>query len=443
MNAPVSNRLCADWDFSALPPQGLRTLPRGAVCGPWLAASMLLAAGPASAQEGLRNSLAGDAAAEARQRQPESRPYTIKSGDFRLLVVPSLGVDWNDNIFTTKDNPQDDFILRPLVQLNASYPLTQRNLLNLNVGFGYDKYFNHDELSNWRLQSGSELSLDLFVKDFWINLHDRFQYSQDSAQQSAVAGTGEYGVINNTAGLLVTWNLQDVTASLGYDHANVISPRQQFQSQDRTSELVTGRVGLRVHPRVAAGLEATASFTAYDQRVLNDNTSYSVGAYADWQPGSYLHVLPRAGYTFYQFQHTSLTNQTADLNSWYADLTVRHEISAAVTYSFSAGHEVRLGIQSDANEVWYFRPSIDWKIIKDLGLQTFLSYDHGKQGVGNVAGNLTETYDWFGGGLNLSRPITDRFTLGLNYRFTLRSSDAASREYAQNLVGLQLTYRLP
>src|SRR5439155_7165183 len=153
-------------DFSALPPQGLRTLPRGDVCGPWLAASMLLVAGPASAQEAWRNSLEGDAAAAARQRQPESRPYTIKSGDFRLLVVPSLGGDWNDNIFTAKDNPQDDFILRPLVQLNATYPLTARNLLNLNVGFGYDKYFNHDELSTWRLESGSELSFDIYVKDF-------------------------------------------------------------------------------------------------------------------------------------------------------------------------------------------------------------------------------------------------------------------------------------
>jgi len=83
---------------------------------------MLLVTRLAPAQEALRNAMAGEAAGTARQSEPESRPYSIKSGDFRLLVVPSLSLDWNDNIRTSKDDRQDDLILRPLVQLNASYP---------------------------------------------------------------------------------------------------------------------------------------------------------------------------------------------------------------------------------------------------------------------------------------------------------------------------------
>jgi predicted porin len=114
------------------------------------------------------------------------------------------------------------------------------SLLNLNVGFGYDKYFQHDELSTWRVDSGSELSFDIYVKDFSINLHDRFQYTQDSASQSAVAGTAEYGSIENTAGLLVTWDLSDVTIGLGYDHLNVMSPAQRFEYLDRASEMFLG-----------------------------------------------------------------------------------------------------------------------------------------------------------------------------------------------------------
>jgi len=121
----------------------------------------LLAASPAPAQEALRNSLAGEVAAAARQIQLESLPYTFKSGDFRLLVVPSLSLDWNDNINSSKTDPEQDFILSPLVQLNASYPITRNNLLSLNVGAGYDKYFDHDQYSTWRLQSGTELSFDI------------------------------------------------------------------------------------------------------------------------------------------------------------------------------------------------------------------------------------------------------------------------------------------
>jgi len=418
-----------------------RSAPACAVCGQWLAAAIVLTVRVAPAQEALRSSLAGEAAAEARHLKLESLPYTFKIRDFRLRVTPSVGMDWNDNINASKTAPQQDFILKPMLQFGASYPVTQRNLLQITVGVGYNEYLRHSSLSTWFLQSGSELSFDIFIKDLLINLHDRFQFMQDSVTEAAVAGTARYGNINNTAGLLVTWDLQDVTLSLGYDHQNVMSPAAEFQYQDHASELFTGRVGLRFNPRITAGVEATASFTAYNQTVLNDNKSYSVGIYADWQPGSYFRVQPRVGYTIFQFQSTSRSIQTSDLNSWYADLTVSHQFSEAVSYSLSAGHEVRLGIQSDAIEDSYFRPTIDWKIIKNLSLQTGLSYEHGDQGAGNVRGNLTETYDWFGGTLGLSHPLTDRLMLALNYRLTLRSSSIASREYAQNVVGLQLSYQ--
>ena len=115
-------------------------------------------------------------------------PYTIKTGDFRLLVTPSLELDWNDNINLASSGPQSDFILRPMLGLNAAYPLTYRNVLRLNTAFGYDIYLEHPSTAASRVLSGSQLSFDTYVKDFRINVHDRFQYTQDSAGQAAVAG---------------------------------------------------------------------------------------------------------------------------------------------------------------------------------------------------------------------------------------------------------------
>jgi hypothetical protein len=244
--------------------------------------------------------------------------------------------------------------------------------------------------------------------------------------------------------------LQDVTLSAGYDHANTFSPATQFQSQERASEMFSARAGLRLNPALTAGLEASAAFTTYEEKILNDNQSYSAGVYADWQLSPHFRIQPRAGYTIYQFESTSESAfgistapaiRTRDLNSWYADLTVRHQITDVVGYSLSAGHQVRLGIQSDVIENWYVRPSVDWRIIKDLSFQTFLTYEHGDSGEGNLQGNLSETYDWFGGGLSLSRPITDRLVLGLSYRLTTRTSSIEARGYTQNLVSLQLTYQ--
>jgi len=274
-------------------------------------------------------------------------------------------------------------------------------------------------------------------------------YVQDTSQQPTISGTASYATLNNTAGLSVTWDLNKATLSAGYDHQNIISPTaQQYESQDGATEMLFARAGLEVYPGVMAGIEGTAAFTTYDQTVLNDNNNYSIGVYADWQPGKAFRVQPRVGYTIFDFQNTSQSSflqtnqpiQTSNLNSWYADLNITHQITDAIGYTLDAGHEVQTGIQSDAVEDWYVRPGIRWNIIKNVDLNTSLSYEHGKQGAGNVANNLTESFDWLGASVGVSYSILKKLSAGLNYRLTLRSSNIANNEYTQNVIGLSLTY---
>jgi hypothetical protein len=140
--------------------------------------------------------------------------------------------------------------------------------------------------------------------------------------------------------------------------------------------------------------------------------------------------------------------------AWYFDLTIRHELTQAVSYSLSAGHEITLGIYGDTIEDWYALTSITWSIFKNLSLTPSLSYKNGSQGIANTTGaasttgthTLTatpeENFSWFTGTLGLRYPFTKRFTLALNYQLTLRASNYTAREYAQNLVGVQLTYSM-
>lgn len=431
----------------------------GAALNIWLAAAVCNSPASASAQEALRNVLAAQAAAPA-PINLESMPYTVKSGDFRLLITPSMEMDWNNNIDASRTNALQDYILRPLVQLNATYPITQVNLLQLNVGFGYDEYIEHSAYSSWRVTSGSQLSFDTYIKDVRINVHERFDYSQDSGGQAVVAGVGNYGAGHNVAGVLVAWNPKDINMSLGYDHRNVLSTATQFGAQDSSSELINGRVGWKFQPTASVGIEATYSTTSYDQMVLNNNSSYTVGAYGQWDPGSYFHVIPHAGYTITQFQETSQSGEvfhlapagspivaptgvpirTANLNSWYADLTLSHEITQFLSYSLSAGHQIEPGIQSDAVEDSYVRLSSNWKVIKDLGLGASFSYEHGQQGAGNISGNLTEIFDFYTFTLEVNRQLTTRLRMGLNSRLTFRSSSSSDLGYTQALVGLHMAY---
>jgi hypothetical protein len=426
-----------------------------------LTVSILLVAGAAPAQDSLRNSLAGDAAAEAQRKQFESQLYTFKAGDFKLLAVPSLELDYNDNVTLRKTDRQADFILRPLLTLSGAYPVTEQNLLSFSVGAGYDEYIEHSQYSAPRVISDSQTAFDTRIKDFVFNFHDRFSFTQNPGTEATVVGTAQYGGLMNSAGFSATWDLEDVKLTVGYDHQNFWSSSTQFKYLNRGSELPIARAGFSLNPRLTVGIEGSASFTSYDERVLNDNESYSAGVYADWNPGSSFEIKPRAGYTIYQFQHTSESGQiflltptgspifvptgqtirTQDRSSWYADLSVSHNITKTVSYGVSAGHELRLGIESDLVEDTYFRPSVTWAIFKDLNLVASVFYEHGRQGVGNVTGNFAETYDWFGGSLEFTYSLMKRLGVGLSYRPTFRSSSIHSGEYSQNLVALRFFYQ--
>src|SRR5439155_20043506 len=138
----------------------------GRMLRPWPLVAMVLGVNVALAQDALRYSLPTTAPRLGSQRssEPENQPYTLKYEDFRLLVAPSLGLDWNDNVKLSKSDPADDFILRPALGLKAIQPFTSRNELHLSATIGYDKYFEHDELSRLRVESGSEVGWDVFVK---------------------------------------------------------------------------------------------------------------------------------------------------------------------------------------------------------------------------------------------------------------------------------------
>lgn len=408
-------------------------------------AGVLLGAAAAPAQEALRHSLAGEAASESRRVRLEGMPYNLRSGNFRFYFTPSVSLDWSDNVQLSEGSQQDDFVLRPNLDLAASYPLTQKNLLTLDVGVGYSHYFNHSELSRWFARSGSQIAFDFFIGDFAFNLHDRFSFTQDATMEPAVAGTGEYGQFQNTAGLAVTWDLQDLTLTLGYDHLNSISTESTFQQTDRSSEMFVSRAGLRLHPRLTAGVEGTATFTSYDQKLLNNNQGYSAGLYADYRPGNYFSLAPRAGYSFYFFDQTSRVAPAEDIDAWYADLTVSHQPTEVVSYTLSLGHEIRMGVESDAIESTYARTSASWAIFRHFSLTTGLSFEHGEESGGNLrdpsGGTSGETYDYFGGDIGIGYSRWKRVSMGLSYRFTLRTSDEGSRDYTQNMISLSFTYR--
>ena len=162
----------------------------------------------------------------------------------KLRFSATLGFEYNDNVNLSEDatavfpspfgpilvttEQQSDFIIRPQVNINALWPITQLNTFKLDMGIGYAFYMDHSDYNTNGLlvTPGSQLAFDIFVGDFRINIHDRFSLEQDPVAEATLSNVADYGRFQNTAGVSVLWDLNAAVVTLGYDHYNFISHRR-------------------------------------------------------------------------------------------------------------------------------------------------------------------------------------------------------------------------
>jgi hypothetical protein len=432
--------------------------------------SLLCAAGMLRAQDAIRPSLAGEAAAEARRQSIDKIPYNLQVGPIKFRFSATMGIEYNDNINLAEDgsavffsptgpivittSPQDDIILRPQLNINALWPITQLNTLKLDIGTGYAFYLDH---SNYNtngilISPGSQLAFDIFVGDFRINIHDRFSLEQDPVAEIALSNVADYGRFQNTAGVSVLWDLNQAVVTLGYDHYTFISTTSVFDYLDRNAEILSGSIGFTPTSTMTVGVEGSFVDTYYDQNILNDSRTYSVGAFLETQITSYLKLRVAGGYQKIDFDSGGLVNDPHDLNDYYANALLSHRVNSVLTQNLSIGHETQLGVNSNYVKLNYARHTTTWNLFYHTLLSTELFYEDADDsggsgilftpipGVPNINPFVAEHIHRYGGALSLGYQLTQHVTLGFRYQYTQKDSDQLLRDYRQNRVSLDGTY---
>jgi len=431
---------------------------------------LLCAAGISRAQDAIRPSLAGEAAAEARRQAIDKIPYNLQLGPIKFRFSATLGIEYNDNINLAEDGSavfvsptgpitittesQSDFILRPQVNMNALWPITQLNTLRLDLGVGYAFYLDH---SNYNtngvlLNPGSQIAFDIFVSDFRINIHDRFSLEQDPVAEVALSNVADYGRFQNTAGISVLWDLNQAVVTLGYDHYTFISTTDAFDYLDRNADILSGTIGFTPSSTMTVGLEGSFVNTYYDQNILNDSRTFTGGGFLEMQITSYLKLRVAAGYQSIDFDSGGLVNDAHDLNDYYANALLSHRINAVVTQNLSVGHETQLGVNSNYVKLNYVRHTTTWNIFYHTLFSTELFYEDADDsggsgllfqpipGVPNINPFVAEHIHRYGGALTFGYQLTPHVTLGLRYQYTQKDSDQPLRDYRQNRIALDGTY---
>jgi len=380
---------------------------------------LLCAASIARSQDVVRPSLAGEAAAEARRQDIEHIPYNLLMGPIRFRVSATLGVEYNDNINLAEVNTQEDVIIRPQVNVNAIWPVTQLNTLRLDLGLGYAFYVDHSnaDTSGVLISPGSQLAFDIFIGDFRINFHERPSLQQDPIAELALSNVVDYGRFENTVGVSVLWDLNKAVVTLGYDHYTYISTTSMFNYLNRNAEELSGNVDFAVSSTTNVGLESYAVFNYYDKNVLNDSTDYAIGAFAETQLTNYLKVRVAGGYQWISFNNggvvsTGPFHDSGKLSDYYANILISHRINPAIVQSLSAGHESQLGVNSNYITLNYIRHTVSWNIIRNTLLSTEFFYEDADESGGFIREHLHR----FGGAIAVGYQLTPHITLGLRYQ---------------------------
>jgi hypothetical protein len=412
--------------------------------------SSLLASSGLFAQEAIRPSLAGEAAAESRRQSLDRIPYNLLVGPVRFRVSATAGLEYNDNINIAEVDTQQDFIFRPSVNLNMLWPVTQLNTLRFDIGLGYAFFLDHSEnnTNGVLLTPGSALSFDVFVGDFRINFHDRFSLEQDPIGEPQLSGVVDYGRFQNTAGVSVLWDLNKAVLTFGYDHYNFIATNDDFDYLDRNAEQLTATLSFAATSTTGVGLETSYVFNNYDRELLNDSDTFSVGAFVETQLTTYMKLRVAGGYQMIDFDSETvalgpfpdgsffLFNDERSLNDYYINALLSHRINSAITHRLSVGHESQLGVNSNYIKLNYARHTATWNVINRTLLSTELFYEDAEDSGGFVDEHLHR----YGGALSLGYQLTRHVTLGARYQYTKKNSNVPFRDYEQNRVSIDGTY---
>jgi len=396
---------------------------------------------PSHGQEATRLSLAGAAAAEANHQAAATIGYyNLRLGDLALRFTSGTGVAYNDNIHLSSSHPEGDVILTPNLNMAIHLPVTQNNSLDLTVGAGYSIYTTHSDMNQFFINPGSGLFYNIYVGDFVINLHERVSITENGYQNPTVNGGGNNASLNNTVGVGVTWDLNQVVLSAGYDHGNYMSLGSGLRAPDSATDNLFLSAGVHVRPELTVGVEAGGSSVTYSQSggtAYPDTKQWSVGGFGRWQVSQYINTELHAGYTELLPGNTTSTNlSTAPSGGLYFGFSLSHRVNEWLDYTFSADRSQDLQNYGQPYTTDTVRLTPNWKFIHDYTFSTPFWWTHGTQFYFQA-----NTYDQYGGGLNVGRQITEKLSSSLSYQYIQETSDQAGLNYTVNIISLNFAYR--
>ncbi len=381
----------------------------------------------------------------------EANRYNFAIGPVQFGLAVGIGIEYNDNITLTDTDELSDFILRPLLDIQAIWHLSDMNTLRLSVGASYAKYFEHSEFDSRSvlLSPNSELAFSFYLGQVLFTVRDRFSYQEDTYNVPLLDNIdAPYRRFENQIGIQMDWAINDkVSLAGGFDHYNLWTIGDDYPFQPRAIETVFIKPSYQILPSVQIGLNASYSFINFESDDRPDGFGVLVGPFIEWQISEYTNLYLEAGYQVLDFDQLGLSASEADAvngilfndqnsNSYYIKFEINNKPSDIFDHRLSFSKTAELAFYSNFYDLYHVEYDANWKIFPHTDLGPVLFYEYY-----TTSGDLGESANRVGVGLGIRYHFSNSLTLGLDYRFIAQNSDAQNSDYRQNVAFLSLYYK--
>lgn len=390
-----------------------------------------------------RPSVAGAQAERERQRimaraerQANLEHYNVKIGPIPFRFGAGVEFQFSDNANLSKSNKLADLSIVPHVDMYGGIRLSRLNTLSIQLGIGYIWNLNRPELdrtltnASVGLDSDSGISFDIKVGSFRINLHERPAIPRQQFDLITQRNPLQYSQFTNVAGVTVFWDVNSrLSATLQYDHLNVVSLKSEIENLDQSSDLIGASATYRLNHALSIGLQANASLVAYKREFLNETRNYDTGLTLTARTGRNTTLRVIAGYQIGEFGSSGAIGDETSLSDWYLRLGVTRNINRYLSQSISVGHESQIGTVSNSTEVDYIRHQLNMAFARVFGLGTTAFFDSAIES-GGVLAHEFKLYQF---GVYGYWRLSTKMSVSFSYRFVKRESTPAADALAGTL----------
>jgi hypothetical protein len=392
----------------------------------------------------------------------------FKIGPIRFTMAVGVGVEFNDNVNLSQYNRQSDIIIRPNLSLDAYMRLSDRNILRFSLGVGYAAYLDHTEYNTDGVLISPSTALEYTLglgENLLVSLRERFSYQEDVFDIPTLSNVAKYNRYENQAGLQLQWDPSTkARLAVGYDHYNLWTTEDVFDTQDRAIDTVFVKPSYEILPKVRLGLNFSYSWISFDSDARHDGDSLLVGPFIQWNITDHLDLFAEVGFQSISFsgdytpttlidefsrdQHLtrdqeaflaqSSTDTDTSNDSYYIRLELNHSPTDRFRERLSGSKTLEVGFFTNYYDIYHVEYAFDWKLFanKKTELSPTLFYEYYE-----TSGQLSEEAHRFGAALGIRQYLTNSITLGLDYRFIWKDSNFDGFDYYQNLGFVSVYYK--